>query len=120
MQGGERLEEYIIELMWEIPELAGLLLASWISGFVWSYIFMIHVKTSTRGNSILKMVRTKVVIGICWNAMLIIPIYYSIHRSFGFTYKQTLNLLIPTVIFGLGIVFVILLLLELSQRGKIK
>jgi hypothetical protein len=105
----KQVGQKFLEYLWKVPQLFGLLIASFLSGHLWLWIIFAFYKSTTKGDKYLANNYAKTALGVAWFALILFPLYL---------YKHGFNSTVDTEIFDL-IGFTIILGLFLQGLGFI-
>jgi hypothetical protein len=95
------ISEPVLEYLRQTPYALAVLVFSYFSGQLWTFLILGYLKKGTAGNRVLNSVAGKVSLGIAWFALVLVPIFYLSHESLRFTYDSILSVVIATLVAGL-------------------
>ncbi|RJP49438.1 MAG: hypothetical protein C4586_07455 [Anaerolineaceae bacterium] len=96
-----KIAEAIINFLVATPQALAFLLAAFFSGHLWIFIVLTYIKSTARGNTRLDNFYGKLILGIGWYSIVLLPIYAIRYHSLEFQYLLILNSIGSTLEFGL-------------------
>lgn len=100
----------LLEYLLTTPKALAVLIASFFSGHLWSYILAAYVRKSTKGSPIMNSKTGRTSIGFVWFVGILVPIYVAVYRDLSFEYEKILHIVLPTIVLGLFVQFLIVIL----------
>jgi len=79
---------------------------AWVSGHLWAYILLSWFSKKERKRLVAKLIDSRfgrIVLGLCWFSIIIIPVHLVFYRSLSFTFYSVISVLPNVLVFGLAI-----------------
>lgn len=93
--------EKLMEFFSDTPKAMAVAVVAFLIGHLWVFVITTFVRSKTKGNRMLSSPASRVTIGLAWLTAIFIPLYRFSFGDYAFEYDKILQIVIPTIVFGL-------------------
>jgi ABC-type multidrug transport system permease subunit len=113
----KRIKDFIVNFLISTPKALLILVFSFLSGQVWTYLIIVYFKGKTKGNTILTQYYTKISIGVLWFSVIAIPLTY-LKNGFSLTLNLIINDSLTSILISMLIQAIIFAYLTAYKKEK--